>query len=171
MKTDHSRTLAGGALAALVLAAIPAARAQLSVDALVEPLGGSFRYDFTVNNPGPDDFLLVTIYNAPLGDALMTSTLAAPAGFMAGYDDGLGLVDFVEDSLSFTAGTSAGFFSFESLSGPSSFFDVFVALDPLGREFTGNVNVRIVPEAGTVVAGAALGSLALVAFRRRFVVR
>lgn len=169
MKRSYSNPLAGGALAALALAAVPAARAQLSVDALVEPLGGSFRYGFTVNNAGPDDYLLVTIYNAPLGDALITSTLAAPLGFQAAYDDGLGLVDFVEDTSFFAAGTSAGLFSFESLSGPSSFFDVFVALDPLGREFTGNVNVRVVPEAGTVTAGAALGALALVAFRRRAV--
>lgn len=159
------------ALALLALLGAPAVSAQLSVDAIVEPLGGSFRYDFTVTNPGPDDYLLVTINNAPTGDALILSTLTAPTGFLALYDGGLGLVDFLEDASFFAAGTSAGFFSFESLSGPDSFFDVFVSLNLNGDPFTGPVNITVVPEAGTVAAGAGLALLAAVAVRRRLFVR
>lgn len=151
-----------------VLSAAAAAAAQLSVDAVVEPLAGSFRYDFTVHNPGPDDYLLVTILNAPPGDALIPGTLTAPAGFLALYDGGLGLVDFAEDTAFFAAGTSAGLFRFESQSGPDSFFDVFTALNLAGTPFDGRVNLTVVPEPGTVAAGAALALLGGLAVRRRF---
>lgn len=161
----------GRVLALLALLAAPAASAQLSVDATVEPLGGSYRYDFTVTNPGPDEYVLVSFYSAPVGDALITSTLTAPGGFLALYDDGLGIVDFLEDTSYFTAGSTAGFFSFESLSGPGSFFDVFVALDLGGNPFTGPVNVTVVPEAGTLAAGAGLALLAGAAVRRRLFAR
>lgn len=155
-------------LTALAVLTAATASAQLSVEAVVEPLAGSFRYDFTVHNPGPDDYLLVTIFNAPVGDALITSTLTAPAGFLALYDEGLGLLDFLEDTSFFGAGTSAGLFSFESMFAPDSFFDVFTALNLSGDPFDGSVNVTVVPEPGTVAAGAALLLLGGLAVRRRF---
>ena len=57
-----------------------AARAVLTVDATVTPLAGSFLYEFSIANTGPEDVILVTILDAPLADPLIDPTLMFPAG-------------------------------------------------------------------------------------------
>jgi hypothetical protein len=171
MKRPRLSAALRAVLPALAALAAPAASAQLMLDATVLPLGGSFRYDFTVTNPGPDEYVLVTIDDAPTGDALITATLAAPAGFLGLYDDALGLVDFLEDGSFFTAGSLTGGFGFESLAGPDLFFTGFTALTTTGDPFSGRINVTVVPEPGAVAAGAGLALLAAWAARRRLAAR
>lgn len=147
-----------------VALASSAVSAQTSVDILVTPLGGSFRYEVTIGNAGTDDLALVSLIDAPLGDPLIDPTLIAPAGFLASYDSGLGFVDFLEDSNSFAAGTSVGGFRFESLAGPT-YFTMFEALTILGTPEAGSTTITVIPEPSTLIL-AACGLLALIGSRR-----
>jgi hypothetical protein len=153
-----------GFLAAL----LPTAQAALFVTGTITPLGASFRYDLTVENTGPDDYVLVTI-DAPLGDPLIGPTLTGPAGSQASYDAGLGLLDLVEDTDFFAAGSVAGLFTFESLAGPGEAFSSFNALTPLGGTAAGNLQLRVIPEPAGAGIALALGLLAAAfGFRRKF---
>jgi hypothetical protein len=158
------------ALAELVVAALllspVAARAALVVDATVQDVGGGlFHWDFTVENTGPADVVIVSL-EAPLGDPAIAGSLTAPAGFIPSYDPGLGFVDFLEDTSLFAVGTTVGGFGFDSTSGPGGgFFDVFTALTDQGVLVEGRV--RGVPAPSTVVALAlGLGTLGLARGRR-----
>ncbi|OHB74976.1 MAG: hypothetical protein A2W31_11925 [Planctomycetes bacterium RBG_16_64_10] len=146
----------------LLMIAVPASRASLLVEATVTPLVGSFQYDFSIENTGPDDVVIVSIVDAPLADPIIDPTLVTPVGFFGSYDSGLGVVDFLEDTELFAAGTTTGGFSFQSLSGPSNSFTVFEALTPLGGFITGSVNQTVVPEPAALTICCALG-LAVVA--------
>jgi hypothetical protein len=150
----------------LFIAAVPAARANLLVEATVTPLVGTFQYDFSVENTGPDDVVIVSIVDAPLADPLIDPTLVSPAGFFGSYDSGLGIVDFLEDTELFAAGTTTGGFSFQSLSGPSNNFALFEALTPLGDFISGSVNHTIVPEPSSLVVCCALGLAVIATWRR-----
>ncbi|MDQ2694170.1 MAG: hypothetical protein M3Z21_02105 [Pseudomonadota bacterium] len=158
----------GWRLAAAVLAigalAAPTVRANLMVEAVVSPIGGGgFHYEFAVVNATLADAFLVTLTDAPLDDALITATLTAPAGFLANYDPGLGLIDFIADAAGFfPLGTTAGF-AFDSLFGPTANFTLFQAFtesafpDPAAA---GQVSFAAVP----APAGIALWLLGLTGF-------
>lgn len=105
-----------------------AAMAALVVDSTVTPIdGGLFRYQFSITNTGPDDIILVTISGVPLNDPNIQTTLEVPAGFVPSYDPNLGLVDFVENTALFRAGTTVEGFAFNSGSGPGDRFGRFEA--------------------------------------------
>lgn len=143
-----------------------AAEAAVVVSGTVRPVGGSYRYELTIGNSGPDDLALVSLTDAPLGDPLIGASVACPAGFTASYDSGLGFLDFTGLLGDFLAGTSIGVFAFESLAGPGSSFTVFEALDVNGVGERGIVSFTLVPEPGAAGTALALG-LALSAYVRR----
>jgi hypothetical protein len=117
------RTSLAMALAGLLSAGH--AHAVPVITAVVTDLGGSFRYDYTIDNrAGGEDIALVDI-NVPAFDATLTH-LFAPAGFAAVYTDFLGKVTFLPQagvSDLFAAGQSLRGFGFESARrlGPSTF--------------------------------------------------
>lgn len=161
----------------LLLAGVPllggalAANAQVTVDALVTPLGGSTRYEITIGNNTLADLAIVSLTDAPPGDSLIGSTLVAPSGFLASYDGGLGIVDFLADTGSFSPGSSVAGFVFESHFGVDSFFSVFAAIDIFGVPYSGNVHITQgspVPEPGMTLAGlGVVGCLLWQGARRR----
>lgn len=145
------------------------ASAILIVNATPTPLGGGlFQYEFTISNTGPADVPLVNINNAPLSDPDIGSTLMTPAGFLALYDPGLGIVTFLEDTSLFAAGTTIGGFSFQSAGPPGQYFGTFDALDVNGAFQDGNVNFSTtgVPDAGSTLLLAAVAAGALAATGR-----
>lgn len=157
-------------LAAALLA--PSALAQFILDAEVTPLAGAFRYDLTFRNQTAEDVAIVSILDAPLADPLIGPSLTTPPGFLASYDDGLGFIDFLEDTLLFGAGEVVGGFSFDSLAGPDASFSAFSALSVLGNEFTGSIQIRpgnvVIPEASTALAAAGVAGCLLIHAVRRF---
>lgn len=155
-----------GCIGILLLTA-RAALGSLLVSATVTPLGGSFRYEFSItntmlNSPG-EDVVIVSLTDAPPGDSLIEPSLATPPGFIGLYDSGLGIVDFVEDTTNFAAGTTMGGFFFESQSSPGpGVFSAFSALTVDGDTILGDVKIRVVPEPGSWLAvGLMLGMLCL----------
>lgn len=152
-------------LAFLLLIPTHAAIAVPMLDATVSPIGGgAFHYEFSVTNDTVADLFLVTITDAPLGDPLIAATLTAPAGFLASYDSGLGLLDFIADiALFFPPGITSGF-AFDSLSSPAANFGLFDAfsLADFPVPISGQVNiVQVAPVAepgiGTLFAIALAG--------------
>jgi hypothetical protein len=133
---------------ALLAATMSLNAAGLSLSGTVTPLAGSFLYELDIANAGPDDYSLVSITDAPLGDPLIDPSLTTPAGFLGSYDSGLGIIDFLEAAQSFAAGTVFGGFSFESLTGPAAAFASFEALTTQGAPASGDISweVRAVPE-------------------------
>lgn len=172
MKKTSFLTLRAVATPARVLALLgllgsPVVHAQLTLDATVTAIPGSFLYDITITNNDPDEYLIVSFTDAPLGDPLIAPSLTSPAGFLSSYDDGLGFVDFLADSASFLPGGTVGGFMFESLADPRTFFTQFEAQSFNGT-VTGLVKTALVPEPGTVAAGGAVALLlAGAAIRRR----
>lgn len=120
-----------------------AAHALMIVDASVTPGAGFFHYEFSITNTGPEDVVLVTLLDAPLGDPLIGPSLTVPAGFLGSYDPGLGFVDFLENLDLFAAGTNSGPFIFDSLVGPgANSFSRFEALTSVGRLLTGCIAIN-----------------------------
>ena len=131
------------------------------------PLGGGiFQYDFSISNSGPDDVVLLTFTDAPVSDPLIAPSLTTPSGFLASYDSGLGLVDFLADSDLFAAGTTKGLFSLQSSADPSTNFKAFEALSTMGDIEHGTING--VPDAGSTLLMASLGLMALALARKTF---
>ena len=131
-------------LALMGVLSATAAHADITVSSTVTPLGGSFRYEFSITNSmlvSPDqDVVIVSITNAPLADPLIGPTLTAPADFVASYDPGLGIVDFLEATSNFGVGTTTGGFSFESQAAPGpGVFSSFEALTVNGSSTSGSV--------------------------------
>ncbi len=107
-----------------------------------------------------EDVPIVSITDAPLADALIGVTLTAPAGFVALYDPGLGIVDFAENTSNFAAGTTTPGFSFESLTAPGAgVFSFFQALTVAGALSSGNVQQMVVqsPPTATPTPTATVG--------------
>lgn len=166
--TSKSSPFAGALrLAAIVCLVAATARGAVVVTGTATPLGGSFRYDLTVANSGPEDFVLVSLVDAPLADPLIGVTLTVPAGFLGSYDSGLGFVDFLEGADLFAAGTTVTGFGFESLAGPAGAFTAFEALGVNGENASGPVTIVTVPEPSDSPVAFALGlGLAAAAGRR-----
>jgi hypothetical protein len=139
--------------------------AQLSVEAIVTPLNGSFQYDITVSNNGFEDVAIVSFTDAPLFDPLIGPSLIAPAGFLGSYDPGLGFVDLLADTGIFGMGTSVGGFSFQSLAPPGVNFTAFQALGVNGTSFSGST---VIPETHTSLAAVGVVGCVLWALYRRF---
>jgi hypothetical protein len=142
-----------------LLAHASAVHGSILVRGTVTPLGGSFLYVFEVENTGPDDYVIVSL-DAPVADPLIGPTLTAPAGFVASYDSGLGIVDFLEGADLFAAGTIHGGFSFESLAGPGAEFGTFEALTASGASASGDVELTVLagPATPMITIGGTAGS-------------
>lgn len=160
----------GVAMAALLFTGL--AQAAPIVTPTVTDLGGSFRYDYTIDNTaGLEDIVLVNILVAPLDPTL--TNLFAPMGFQTVHDDNLGIVTFLPDLGvfdTFAAGTSLSGFRFESALPPGA--STFEALTISGELLTGmtiatsatSPTPPLIPEPGT--AGLLLASLGLLLTRR-----
>lgn len=119
----------------------PVAAVPFEVDLSVTPSSGVFNYALTARNTGLVDVTLLSLVDAPPGDALINSSLFTPPGFLGLYDSGLGIIDFLEDTSLFAAGTTIGGFGFSSLSGTGTYFTRFEALDVEGGLISGRINV------------------------------
>jgi hypothetical protein len=143
------------------------AGATLLVSADVLPVDDAFRWEITIENQGPDDVAIVSLFGAPLGDPLIDASLATPPGFFASYDDGLGIVDFLEDTALFAVGQAlAGFVFLSEVGVEPGAFARFEALTVNGDPEAGDVSVRLVPEPHTALL-VVLGAAALAARPRR----
>lgn len=134
------------------------------------PQAGSFLYDISITNTESEDLAFVSFSDAPAGDPLIEPSLIVPIGFLASYDSILQFLDFLGDTEVFPAGGTVDGFRFQSLFGPDQSFRQVEAFSVNGTPFTGLVQVQIavVPEAGTLGAAAALGGIAVVyGIRRR----
>jgi hypothetical protein len=156
-----------GLLGLALLAALPA-QAQLIVQSSVSPSGGMFRYEYQISNQTSADFSIVTL-GGLVPQAATVQALASPAGFLASFDSGLGLLSFIEGTQPFLAGLTSGTFSFESpyAAGPGT----FEAIDIMGGAALGQVAfvpAAAVPEPSTYALIGALLLLGLAA-RRRFI--
>ena len=155
-------------LAAALLGLAPlATEAGVLISGTVLPLGGSYRYEFSVENTDPADYLVVSFTDAPLADALIGPSLAAPAGFLTSYDSGLGFLDLLGDLELFAAGTTQGTFAFESLAPPNQAFTTVTALDDTLTEVTGEARWQVIPEPAAVGTVLGLGLLAVGFLRHR----
>lgn len=159
-----------GSAACLCLLASSAAQADLIVTPTVTPLGGVFRYDYTIVNDLLEDVVLVDIIVLRMDETL--TNLFAPLGFQAIYDSGLGIVTFLPAPGSvdlFAVGTSLSGFGFDSAipSAPST----FEALTLLGNFLTGPTEApvgRPVPEpAPTLLLLVGVSSLIATGLARR----
>jgi hypothetical protein len=119
------------------------------VQATAQDQGAFFSYDFTVVNDDPlADLFLVTLTDAPFADALIPGSLTAPAGFIASYDGGLGLLDFLADTAIVFPPGDTGLFSFLSTAGPTASFNAFEAhtLSSFPTPaVTGEVDITVIP--------------------------
>jgi hypothetical protein len=146
------------------------ARASVIVDATVTDLGGGvFHYTLSVTNSELSDLAVVSIMDAPLSDPLIDPSLVTPPGFLASYDDGLGIIDFIADVSSFGPGTTTSGFSFDSFWHRGSYFSAFSALTILGESIEGAITYATpVPEPESLaLLGLGFSGLALARRRRR----
>jgi hypothetical protein len=161
MQTSTSRSRIFLTFAAIAAAAVPVPVQALTVEGTRTVISGGFHYEFTVDNSaGPNEVLVVTL-NAPPNDALLASTLAGPGGFQTSYDPGLGLVDYLADTISFAVGSVISGFTFDSTASPPQFFTTFTALDLEAETFTGSVAFKQAPDPGSTLFFVCLGLFAL----------
>jgi hypothetical protein len=152
-----------------VLAALSSEANQITLDAVVTRLPDGVRYDLVVNNSTLEDLVLISLLDGPLGDDRIGLTLSVPPGFLANYDSGLGIVDFLGDSEVFGAGTLLKGFSFETSPTAVLGLDSFEAISVQGAIYRGNVNITAVPESGPGLATLVLlGGVFGHVFRRRY---
>ena len=163
-----TRRLAG--LVACALVALTTARAQLSIQSTVAPSGGMFHYNYKVSNFTDQDVAIVTL-SGLFSSNLTVQNLTAPSGFVTSFDTNLGLLSFIEDTQTFSAGGVFGFFQFDSPFAPGT--GSYSALDITGTSLDG---ITIVPVAATSSAVpepstyALFGAVALtgLVFKRRY---
>ena len=150
----------------LALGVSATANAALAVN--LEPTllgGGVFQYEVSVSNTGPRDVVIVTITDAPTADALIESSLTAPAGFGALYTSDFGFIDLFEGTELFGAGTTHGGFTFQSSASAATGFTSFEAFDVDANFISGSTTVVPVP-AGILLALSGLAVLARIGARR-----
>lgn len=122
--------LAAALLCALVLPGIAQAE-PVMVNATVTMNGSLFRYNYSITNNTPLDISAITI--SVLSGSNAVQNLLAPSGFNIFFDSGLGLVDFVENTQTFTAGTTVSGFRFDSLFASNLTSFTALALDANGN--------------------------------------
>ena len=152
------------ALCAFIVA--PAAHAQLVTLSPVMLSNGLYHYDYSIANNTASDLFDLDINVAPGLNTVQN--LTAPAGFMATNDTGLGIVDFLEDTSSFTAVPLSGFAFDSPLPPQSSTFDANLA-DPNSNitVVSGQVIAPQVPEPGTLALALLAAPGLLLTVRRR----
>ncbi len=106
------------------------------------------------------DFTLVSILNAPKNEPLIGTSLTAPAGFLALYDSGLGIIDFLEASSIFGAGATVSGFSFRSSTLAGTLFTQFEARNVNGDSFLGIITTQVGPGGPSVPDHASTVTLA-----------
>lgn len=175
MPSVHSRSLGASLFVTFWLLSVSISKGAVMVHGTATPIPGAFHYELVVSNTGPEDIVLVSLVDAPLDDPLIDPTLTTPPDFLGLYDSGLGIVDFLEDTDFFGAGTETSGFSFHSLAGPDAFFTSFEAFSTEADFISGDVEIRLLPgDPGSAVpdTGAAwvlfgLGLTGLISFRKR----
>ncbi len=90
------------ALLAMILPGLLSAT-PVTVTSSVSANGPLYVFDFTVTDNSLPNLLSITL-TVP-SQASAVQNLVAPAGFFADFDPGVGLVDFVSDTSSFSIGT------------------------------------------------------------------
>jgi hypothetical protein len=155
--------------AALSILFLPgAARAQISVDPTVTPVGSLFHYEYSVTNNELEDVVIVTLEGV-VPDPAAIQNLTAPPGFLASFDSGLGLVDFLGDAVDFTPGSTVSGFSFDSPYSPQTI--PFSALSVQGTPYAGTTRgpagTPAVPEPGSLLLLSAFGVSSTLFLRRR----
>lgn len=149
----------------MAFALVASANASVIVNIDYSPTGtGTFLYSVSITNNTLNDLSIVSIIDAPIGDSLISPSLMSPSGYLASYDGGAGIVDFIEGSSSFSVGSTFGVFSFESSALPNTAFTMFEAVDIIGGSISGMTT--IVPEPATFSL-AALAVLPPILRRRR----
>lgn len=140
--------------------------AEIHVDAVVTPVGSSYRFDIAVRNDSTEDVALISLVDAPTADPLIGSTLVLPTGFQGSYDAGLGIVDFLADTGIFAVGQEILGFRFDAQTFDPGNFVSFEALGVQGTLFTGSIRYRPpvvgVPDGGSTLAQLSLAGLVLV---------
>lgn len=151
-------------LLALLLAcsALPAQAVIITFNVI--PQLGFFRYLVRVENNEAEDLALVSLDNAPTGDALIAPSLTSPPGYFASYDAGLGIIDFTAGT-SFPIGSVVGNFEFDSAAAPSTNFTTFQALGVNGTSYSGATTV---PDNGSTLLLALPSFLGLFLLKNRF---
>ena len=146
--------------------------ASVDVALAITPSGSTFQYSATVQNNTAIDLAIVSLTDAPPNDPLIAGSLSRPPGYLGLYDAGLGIIDFVEDTLTFPAGLSVGPFTFESAADPANFFNTFTSIDIEGNIFDGLLTVTgrtpptTTPDGGSTVVLSLLGVCLLSLLRK-----
>jgi len=164
--------LASALLCALALSAT--AHAQITLTPTITNIGGGLiRYQYSVSNTSLFDFSVISINVIAAPGAVQS--LVAPTGFSAFFDPGLGQVDFVENTQSFTAGSTISGFAFNSPFAPQMSTFTALRLDGNGNPvtITGSVLApAVIPEPATfLLFGAGLAGLAAMKIRGRKVAK
>ena len=126
---------------------------------------GFHTYTYSVMNSGiAEDLAIISI---PVFSPLGVSNTFAPTGFSLTFDPSQGWVNLIEDGSiltpqTFSAGSTVGSFSFDSLTGPGPVN--FLAYDAGGTEFTGQTVAPVPEPSGTLLASLTAAGLLL---RRR----
>jgi len=145
--------LTGAFVCALVIPTLVQAGPVL-VEPMVSTSNGLVHYNYSITNNSPLDLSVVTISVINSPDAIQN--LVAPTGFNANFDAGLGLLDFLENTQSFTTGTTVSGFQFDSPFGPNASSFTALALDATSGliEFSGSTSApaaSAVPEPSTFI--------------------
>lgn len=121
----------------------PAAFGEVIVNVASQDAGGgTWDYEFTIVNTGPEQIATV-IVEAPQSDASIAPSISAPAGASAIYAATVGSLVFLRGEQSpFIAGTATAGFTLNSLSAPASTpFRGFQAIPTAGDDVNGDVQI------------------------------
>lgn len=113
-------------------------------------------YTYAVTNTSPPNMLIVSIEIPP--DPLAIENLIAPAGFLASFDPGLGFLDLIADTQSFSSGLEVGGFAFDSPLVPGD--AAYEALNLNGVLFSGTTTGPIPEPTTALLLWCALAGLA-----------
>ena len=156
----------GIAATPVLLSLASIAQAQIpTVSAAVTLSGGLYHYNYTFTNNSLNDLFDISIH-VPTGPGAILN-LSAPTGFVAAYDSGLGLVDFLEDSSTFATGVPVSGFLFDSKVQPG-----LGTIDALTLDSNGNIvttsfrGVTATPEPGSIALFGAFITAGAFAIRK-----